>query len=155
MTIVTNAGPHHNWPAFSPAAISIPANRSVTITVTNLDGATPLPSSLRTYSKVAGVIGDQMAIVPIHIAHPKVGAGGTREVTAVNATTVSHTFTIPALGINVPLLGSSRTSFTIRITKPGTYTWECVDPCGSGSTGFGAPMSMVGYMMGTVTVTTA
>src|ERR1700691_2782698 len=42
MTIVTNAGPHHNWPGFEPAAITVPSNTSVTITVTNLDGATPL-----------------------------------------------------------------------------------------------------------------
>jgi plastocyanin len=153
ITIVTNAGPHHNLPAFEPAAISVPANRSVTFTVTNLDGATPLTSSLRTYSRVTGVIGNRMAIVPIKVTRPKVAIGRAQEVDSVNATVVSHTFTIPSLGINVPLLGSSRTSFTIRITKPGNYTWECVDPCGSGASGFGAPMGVVGYMAGTVTVT--
>jgi hypothetical protein len=153
--IVTNAGPHHNLPAFEPASFSIPSNRSVTVTVTNLDGSTPLPSSLRSYSRVTGVVGDHMKIVPIRVARPKVAAGRTRRVDAINSTVVSHTFTIPSLGINVPILGAARTTFTIRIAKPGNYNWACVDPCGSGPTGFGAPMSIVGYMAGTVTATPA
>lgn len=153
ITIVTNSGPQHDWPAYVPSAISIPADRSVTITVTNLDGATPLPSSLRTYSKVAGVIGNHIAIVPIRVTDSTVATGRTRDVNTVNSTAVSHTFTIPSLGINVPILADSRTSFTIRIAKPGTYTWECFDPCGSGPSGFGTPMSLVGDMAGTVTAT--
>jgi hypothetical protein len=155
VTIVTNAGPHHDWPAFEPATISIPANRPVTITVTYLDGSTPLTSSLRSYSKVTGVVGDDIEIVPIRVGHPKIATGAAREVDAVSASVVSHTFTIPALGINVPLLGGSRTSFTIEIAKPGTYTWECFDPCGSGASGFGAPMGLTGYMLGTVTASVA
>jgi hypothetical protein len=155
VTIVTNAGPHHNWPAFEPATIAIPANHPVTITVTDLDGSTPLTSSLRSYSKVTGVVGDDIEIVPIRVDHPRTATGAAREVDAVNASVVSHTFTIPSLGINVPLLGSSRTSFTIEIAKPGIYTWECFDPCGSGAGGFGAPMGLTGYMLGTVTASVA
>lgn len=155
VTIATGLGPHHNWPAFEPNDLSIPANRSVTITVTDLDGATPLTSSLRIYSKVKGVIGDHMAVVPIRLAQPKIAVGRARELARVNLSEVSHTFTIPSLGVNVPLLGGTRTSFTIRVPKPGTYTWECVDPCGSGPGGFGVPMSLVGYMVGTLTATAA
>ena len=155
LTIVTNAGPKHDWPAYSRANFAIPASQAVTISVTNLDGSTPLPSSLRSYAKVKGVVGGSMTVVPIRIGHPKVNAGRARRLDALNASAVSHTFTIPALGINVPILGGARTSFTVRITKPGTYSWECFDPCGSGASGFGAPMDMTGDMAGTVTVSAA
>jgi len=155
VTIATGLGPQHSWPAFEPDNLSIPANRSVTITITDLDGSTPLTSSLRIYSKVKGVIGDDMTVVPIRVAQPQIAAGPAREMDSVNLSLVSHTFTIPSLGINVPLLGGARTSFTIRVPKPGTYTWQCLDPCGSGPGGFGVPMSLVGYMIGTVTATPA
>jgi hypothetical protein len=152
ITIVTNAGPQHDWPAFTPASFSVPASHAVTISVTNLDGATPLTPSLLSYSKVTGVVGDSMVVVPIRIAHPRVARGRAHQVSVLNASTVSHTFTIPALGVNVPLPGASRTSFTLRIDKPGTYRWECFDPCGTGTSGFGAPMGVIGYMAGTITV---
>ncbi|MGA9919984.1 MAG: hypothetical protein WBR23_01810 [Candidatus Dormiibacterota bacterium] len=155
LTIVTNAGPQHDWPAYSPASFAIPANQAVTISVINLDGSTPLPSSLRSYAQVKGVVGASMSVDPIRIGHPKASAGQARQFDALNAGAVSHTFSIPALGINVPLLGAARTSFTIRITKPGTYGWECFDPCGSGASGLGAPMGVTGYMAGTVTVSAA
>ena len=155
LTIVTNAGPKHDLPAFSPASFAIPANQAVKISVTNLDGSTPLPSSLQSYAKVRGVVGGSMTVVPIRVNHPKASAGQSRRIDALNATAVSHTFSIPALGINVPIPGAARISFTVRITKPGTYSWECFDPCGSGASGFGAPMSVTGYMAGTVTVSAA
>jgi hypothetical protein len=155
MTIVTNGGPQHDSPAFTPATFAIPANQAVTISVTNLDGATPLPSSLQSYAKVKGVVGQSMAVTPIRISHPKVAKGQTRRLDELNASVVSHTFSIPALGINVPITGASRTTFTIQVAKPGTYSWECFDPCGSGPSGFGPPMGVVGYMAGTVTVTSA
>jgi heme/copper-type cytochrome/quinol oxidase subunit 2 len=74
--------------------------------------------------------------------------------TSVSANVVSHTFSIPSLRINVPIPAMSTATFTIRIAKRGAYGWMCFDPCGSGETGFGAPMDLTGYMAGTVTATT-
>jgi hypothetical protein len=66
---------------------------------------------------------------------------------------VSHTFTILALGINVPLAAHARTSFTIHTGAPGKYAWRCFDPCGADPMGWGTAMAArSGFMEGTVTV---
>ena len=47
--------------------------------------------------------------------------------------------------------------FRFRTGAPGLYIWHCYVPCGTGlagnQEGFGGPMSTVGYMSGTLTVT--
>ncbi len=37
-------------------------------------------------------------------------------------------------------------------SKAGTYTFQCLNPCGTGSTGWMGPMITRGYMMGSLTV---
>ncbi|MGA9920350.1 MAG: hypothetical protein WBR23_03725 [Candidatus Dormiibacterota bacterium] len=153
LTIVTNAGPHHDLPAFQPASFSINTGQPVEFTVTNLDSATPLPTDLAAHTKVTGVLGGHETVVPLGTKHSNGTTSLARRVTALAVGSVSHTFTITALGINVPILGTSTTTFTVLIRKPGNYTWECFDPCGGGTNGFGSPMGVPGYMMGTVTAT--
>jgi plastocyanin len=153
LTIVTNAGPHHDLPAFQPASFTINTGQPVEFTVTNLDSATPLPTDLKSHAMVTGVLGGHEAVVPLGAKHSSAATGLARRVTAIAIGSVSHTFSITALGINVPILGNSRTTFTILVRKPGNYTWECFDPCGSGTNGFGSPMGVPGYMMGTVNAT--
>lgn len=151
LTIVTNAGPQQDLPAFEPSSFSIPAAQLVTITVNNLDSATPLPAALGSHAKVTGVVGGAVTVTPIREVRPYKAKGKARRVSAINLNRVSHTFSIPSLGINVPIAANSRTSFTIRVAKPGNYSWLCFDPCGAGTSGFGAPMGLSGYMAGTVT----
>ena len=86
--------------------------------------------------------------------------------------TIGHTFTIPELGISVPLPGISSTAanpcsaapcgpsfdhhtvtFTFKTNGAGTYTWQCFVPCGLAYLdGFGGPMSTFGYMNGLLKV---
>lgn len=153
LTIVTDAGPQQDWPAFEPSSFSIPAAQLVTITVTNFDSATPLPAALGSHAKVTGVVGGAATVTPIRQVRPYTAKGEARSVRAINLKLVSHTFSIPSLGINVPIAANSRTSFTIRVAKAGNYSWTCFDPCGAGTSGFGAPMGLAGYMTGTVTAT--
>jgi plastocyanin len=155
LTIVTNAGPQQDWPAFQPASFSIPAGQLVTITVENLDSATALPAALGSHAKVTGVVGDVETVVPIGGVRPYRVRGAARTMSAIKLGVVSHTFTIPSLGINVPISANSRTSFTILVPKAGQYSWLCFDPCGAGKTGFGTPMELNGYMAGTVTANAA
>lgn len=81
---------------------------------------------------------------------------------------VGHTFSIPSLGVNVPLAGvdpnapnvcsqapcdakSVRNVFKFSFTTPGPgeYPWQCFVPCGLGFLyGNGGPMQTVGYMDG-------
>lgn len=85
---------------------------------------------------------------------------------------VAHTFTVPALGINVPLLGvpsnASNTcsaapcspssthnviKFSFTTGGPGQYHWQCFVPCGLGYLdGNGGPMQSIGYMDGLLKV---
>ena len=86
--------------------------------------------------------------------------------------TIGHTFTIPELGLSVPLPGIAATAanpcsvapcgpsydhhtitFTFRTGPAGVYTWQCFVPCGLGYlAGFGGPMSTFGYMNGVLKV---
>jgi len=86
--------------------------------------------------------------------------------------TIGHTFTVPGLGISVPLPGIASTAanpcsaapcdpsfdhhtikFTFKTLGAGNYTWQCFVPCGLGYLdGFGGPMSTFGYMNGMLKV---
>jgi hypothetical protein len=44
------------------------------------------------------------------------------------------------------------TEFSFVTGDPGSYIWQCFDPCGSNFNGFGGPMATKGYMSGTFTV---
>ncbi len=80
---------------------------------------------------------------------------------------VAHTFSIPSLGINVPLYGNNGNAnlcgaapcttssphkivrFSFMSPGPGNYRWQCFVPCGLGFLfGNGGPMSTLGYMGG-------
>ena len=89
-------------------------------------------------------------------------AGGTETVdgsavTSVPNAKISHTITIPALGINIPLPmaphgGYTTVAFTFTPTKTGTFTWQCFTPCGDGPNGMGGAMATMGWMQGNITV---
>jgi hypothetical protein len=85
---------------------------------------------------------------------------------------IGHTFTIPELGISVPLPGIAddatnpcslapcdpsfdhhTVTFSFKTGGAATYTWQCFVPCAVGYlAGFGGPMSTVGYMNGILKV---
>ena len=141
------------WPVFVPSDFTLPANSTVIVTVTNFDGATALPKGSDLYAKAAGIVGGTFTVTPIKAGDPNGTAGPTTSVSALDPTQVSHTFTISALGINVPLAPGARTTFTLHTGAPGTYAWRCLDPCGTGPSGWGGPMAATsGYMQGTLTV---
>ena len=154
LSIVTGAmmGAGALGPAYVPSSFTVPANSMVLVTVTNFDTASPLTGALVKYSKVTGAVGNTMRVQSINPKSPNTLLGTARTMGYLAPTLVSHTLTIPRLGINVPMAGQSRITFTIKTGKPGTYQWLCMDPCGNGSGGEGAPMGVVGYMEGTMTV---
>jgi heme/copper-type cytochrome/quinol oxidase subunit 2 len=82
-----------------------------------------------------------------------------REYSSLAPDNIAHTFTIPQLGVNVPLPGDgmngqayNTVTFTFRTGAAGTYTFRCLDPCGTGPMGMMGPMMTQGYMLGTLTV---
>jgi len=154
LTVVTgDMTGHSEYPAFIPSDFTLPANSTVLITVTNFDDATVLPKGSGQYARVSGTLDDAARITPIKAGDPNGSAGPTRVVTALDPTNVSHTFTIPALGINVPIAPHARETFVIRTGAPGHYFWRCFDPCGADPMGWGTAMgAKSGFMQGTLTV---
>jgi hypothetical protein len=143
-----------DFPAYVPSDFSLPANATVTVTVTNFDDATALTGGAVVYAKAQGLVGGTFTVTPIDPKAPNASAGPTRTLSALDPTAVSHTFTIPTLGINVPIAAHSRVTFTIHTGAPGTYAWRCMDPCGGGPVGWGTAMAaQSGYMEGSLTVT--
>lgn len=130
-----------HWPAMDPSDLTFAAGDNVVLTIKEYDDA---PTALPDGSPYNAV------------------AGGTMTLDGVAATTVSneniaHTFSIPELGINVPLSkapdgGFSTTVFTFKVDKAGSYTWRCFTPCGGDPKGMGGSMATKGWMQGGVVV---
>ena len=144
---------HKEFPAFVPSDVTLPANATVIVTVTNFDDATALPKGAEKYAKVSGTDGNTISVTPIKAAEPNDSAGTTQVLAALDPAAVSHTFTIEALGINVPIPAHARVTFTIHTGAAGTYAWRCYDPCGADPMGWGTAMAAKsGFMEGTLTV---
>ena len=144
---------HKEFPAFVPSDVTLPANATVIVTVTNFDDATALPKGAEKYAKVRGTDGDTISVTPIKAAAPNDSAGTTRVLAALDPAAVSHTFTVEALGINVPIPAHARVTFTIHTGAAGTFAWRCYDPCGADPMGWGTAMAAKsGFMEGTLTV---
>lgn len=145
---VKPGGPADDWPAYmatSPTAL--PANTIVTVTIRNFDvGDDTVPK------------GSPLLQVQGTTTQNAVADG--KAYTALDASHISHTFTIAQMRLNVPIPGDPvgdanhvTVTFSFRTpAKAGTYTFQCYVPCGTGSSGFDGPMATVGYMRGTVTV---
>ena len=148
LTIVAQKpGSTVSGPAYTPSTyFTVPAHTLVTITIVNDDqGDTPLPAG-SPFGQVTGVIG----------GHALVDGA---PYTALAADKVAHTFTMPGLGVNVPVPGDVpagksgiTVTFSFETGAAGSYMWQCMDPCGSDPNGWGGPMAMKGYMMGMMTV---
>lgn len=139
-------------PAVLPSQATVPAFSEVTVTIINFDTATPLTGVYKRYATASGIVGT-VASQPIDTKNPNAaGKAPAQTYTAVDPNLVAHTFTIPTLGLNVPILATSRTTFTFRTGAAGTFAWHCQDPCGTGPSGWSGAMSTLGYMGGELTV---
>jgi hypothetical protein len=135
----------------------LPARSLVRITVYQFDSATGLRNPF--LSQVQGTVGNVMQV-------------NGRTTRTIDPDQASHTFTVPQLGLVVPLPGVAANaknqceempcslkqahqtvSFTIRTGGPGQYRWQCFVPCAAGFiAGFGGPMQTIGYMDGFLNV---
>lgn len=135
----------------------VPAHTRINLTIEQYDSGSPLRN--QQWGMVAGTTGGTATL-----------NGKTFRVYDSNSGNgVGHTFAIPTLGINIPLVGvpSNATNVCSQapcglsssphniITAsfvtpgPGNYPWQCFVPCGLGYLfGNGGPMSTLGYMGG-------
>lgn len=144
---VKPGGPAEGYAAYVPSTLlTAPAHSLITVTIRNFDlDATPLPAA-STNARVSGTVGGVASV-----------DGSAYR--ALDPTEIAHTFTIPRLGVNVPIPAHSASghryvtvTFSFQSGAPGTYAWQCFDPCGEGPGGLGGPMDDDSYMRGTLTV---
>jgi hypothetical protein len=133
------------WPRFTNSSWTVKAGQTVVLEVTNYDdGTAPLMGSQSMYSSVMGTSGGSEAV-------------DGQSTSSMAPEDVSHTFTVLALGLNLPIPAApSGGSVTVVARfvpkKTGTFLWQCYAPCGSGTNGMGGAMSTAGWMEGYIRV---
>lgn len=145
---VKPGGPSDNYPAYvATSPTTVPANTLVTVTIRNFDvGDDSLPAG----SPILHVQGT---------TDGKAYADG-KAYSGLDPAHISHSFTIMPLNLNIPIPGdpvgdANHVTVTFSFHTPakaGTYTFQCLVPCGTGDSGFDGPMAAIGYMRGTITV---
>ena len=135
----------------------VPAHSLIHVTVLNFDGDSGLRNPF--LSQVRGTVGDTMTV-----------EGKTKK--TIPPDEASHTFTVPQLGVSVPIRGVAENAknqcpempcqlsmahqtitFTFRTGDPGRFRWQCFVPCAAGFiNGFAGPMQTIGYMDGFIHV---
>lgn len=159
-------GPHPTWVSYlvrnaagrwiHTTLFQLPANSLIHVTLYEYDSQGPLRNEA--WGQVTGTTNGVEYV-----------NGKRTTVSNANGNTApAHTFTVPALGINVPLVGEPSTvknlcstapcgtssphttiHFSFRTPGPGNYRWQCFVPCGLGFLdGNGGPMQTLGYMGG-------
>jgi hypothetical protein len=160
--------PHNTWVSFYGVDASsgswrhattyvLPANTLVHVTIWQYDSQTGLRNPF--ISQATGTTGGTFVL-------------DGKTVQDIDPATASHIFSIPQMGLSVPLEGVSSDAknpcsnapcslstahhtieFSFRTPGKGLYRWQCFVPCAAGFIeGFGGPMQTVGYMDGYIHV---
>ncbi len=133
----------------------LPAHTVIDMTVYQYDSGSPLRN--QEWGQVQGTIGGSATINGANYSVYNSNSGNG----------VGHTFSVPELGLSVPLIGVSDNAqvcgagpchtssphnvikFSFKTPGPGNYHWQCFVPCGLGYLfGNGGPMSTENYMGG-------
>lgn len=160
--------PHPSWVSYYAVDASsrnwrhdttfvLPANTTVQVTVYNYDGQSGLRNPFISQSE--GTVGGSFTL-------------DGKPTKNIGPDAASHIFSIPQLGVFVPIEGvtddaknqcanapcglstaHTTTTFKFKTGNPGLYRWQCFVPCAAGFyQGWGGPMQTVGYMDGFVKV---
>lgn len=146
MTILTGKEDGRpGWPRFTHATWSVHAGQVVTVRITSHDdGTAPLMGSQTMYDTVEGTVGGTETV-------------DGRAVRTVATENIAHTFTVVALGLNLPV-PAAPTGGTVTVVArfvpklTGSFVWQCYAPCGSGMNSMGGAMSTMSWMEGKVRV---
>ena len=134
---------------------NLPAHTKIDVTIYQYDSGSPLRN--QEWGQVQGTIGGSATINGANYSVYNSNSGNG----------VGHTFSVPELGLSVPLIGVSANAqvcgagpchtssphnvikFSFKTPGPGNYHWQCFVPCGLGYLfGNGGPMSTENYMGG-------
>ncbi|HYA70750.1 MAG TPA: hypothetical protein VEH28_05215 [Thermoplasmata archaeon] len=136
----------------SSATITIPSHTLIELQITSYDmGSSPPPPQ---FDNVTGVLGDRMMVI-----NGTAGSGTNvsqmweTNYTSVPAAMIIHTFTVPQLNLNIPVIGQDTMISYFYANTTGTFRWLCETPCGAGPGAMGGAMTQRGWMTGSLTVT--
>jgi len=138
----------------SAANLALPAHQLIKLVIICYDdGAANLTGPQ--FATVTGTQNNTVSVVNNDNVNSSQGASGMQvnggeSVSSLSADGIAHTFTLPQLGINIPLAPSSTTTAYITLNQTGTFTWFCMTECGSGPTGVSGAMETPGWMTGNV-----
>jgi len=142
----------------SSANITLPAHRMIEIVIMNFDSGNATFIGPQ-YENVTGTINNTMSFYNNNAMNATQGPSGIilqggQTVTSLSPETeyLSHTFTVPSLGLNIPIAADSTEVAYFTTGGAGSYTWLCESLCGSGANGSGGAMSTPGWMDGLLTV---
>jgi hypothetical protein len=141
-------GDHPNWVGYLPTTfVKVPANATVRVTISQQDGASGLRNPY--LGLVRGTVDNSMTI-------------NGKTMRAIDPATLAHSFSVPDLGVSVPLLGvaddapagaTNTIVFSFKVPAKGIFHWQCFVPCAAGTLyGVGGPMQTLGYMDGQIEV---
>ncbi len=140
----------------SSANISLPAHKLIKLVIVNYDdGGANLTSPQ--YEAVTGTVNNVVTEVNNNNINSSQGLSGIQisggqNVSSVSPDNIAHTFTIPQIGLNIPIEPSSTVSAYFTLNQTGTFTWFCMTECGAGATGILGAMATAGWMTGSVTI---
>jgi hypothetical protein len=141
-------GEHPNWVGYLPTTFfKVPPNATVRVTISQQDGQSGARNAY--LGLVRGTVGDSMTV-------------NGKTVQAIDPTTLAHSFTVPDLGVSVPLAGvaddapagaANTIIFSFKVPAKGIFHWQCFVPCAAGTLfGNGGPMQTLGFMDGQIEV---
>lgn len=140
----------------SAANITIPAHRLIEMVIMNFDQGNATLTGPQ-FANVTGTVNGTVDFYNNDVMNATEGPSGIvlsgqQTVSSLNASYVSHTFTVPQIGLNIPVAGESTEVAYFNSGGPGSYIWLCQSLCGSGD-GAGGAMVTPGWMSGVLTVT--
>lgn len=139
----------------SSANIAVPAHRLIRLVIICYDdGPANLTSSQ--YATVSGTLNNEVYEVSNDNVNSSQGLTGIQvtggqNVSSVSPDDVAHTFTVPQIGLNIPIMPSSTVTAYFTLNQSGTFSWFCQTECGSGPNGLQGAMATKGWMTGSIT----
>jgi hypothetical protein len=140
----------------SSATISLPAHQLIEVIITNYDTGNATPFEPQ-FEHVMGTNNDTIQVINNALINSSEGPSGimlngTQTVSSLQASEISHTFTVPGLNLNIPVAANTTEVAFFTTGDAGNFEWNCMTPCGSGPSGVEGAMLTPGWMSGTIVV---
>ena len=154
-------GDHPNWVGYLPTTFfKVPPNAIVKVTIDQQDSASGARNPY--LGLVRGTVDPNTGQVDNLMSVKRDVDKDAKSMQVIDPSLAAHSFSVPDLGVSVPLLGTDPNNskntdnfitFYFKVPASGIFHWQCFVPCGAGTLyGNGGPMQTLGYMDGQIEV---